>query len=1538
MAPRKIEWQVALADAGVKKGVKGIDKELATMRKAFESLNKIKAFEKGQKDLKSLEKALVSAKSKASDLSKAAATSGKRLGAAYKTARSEADQLKNKLQEAEKRQAEFGVSAGKAASQASKQYRNSKEAVASLNVAYKESQQRAKVAALAARAAQQEYKNIAIAAKKGSDAQKVAALDAKKSSDAHKVAALAAKTSVAELANELTIARNASKAFGDASKVSNKKFSDGQKVANAEVKELSSSLKSAEKTASAAGKAAAKEGKRQENAYKKAAASVKTLEQAVRKQTGEVAKQSAAIKKAGGTTRNLAQTQRDLSQAFKASAVDAKKAGQASASSAKVGIKLNSQYRKEIEAQRKARRDLAASGKASAADLARADKAVAKNIQRIRKEMRGLPTETKRAEKGLAALSRQLSELAGGYLDLEIVKQGFVVSAAFGDELAAIEALTGASIEQMEQLKAKTYELSGAAGGPTAVAEAMAELSNAGVKVNDILFGTKNVRDMVTASRGLLTFGQAGSDITDILNQLGLTMRDSKMVVDQLVDGWSSASQTAPELLRGLKEVLGIYKAFYGQLGEEKVLAKAIAGLDALADLGFKGSRGGRMLKTSFIRLIKPADAAETVLSQIADDEKELLGTGQAVLDKHKELIRVYDDTGKLNDYSIIIDDIGKAALSEKESLQLFGAEAGPAMFAQVNKGGQAVRDLEKDILDSGGAAAKTSEIMQSKLGGSFRLVAAEAEKTALILLGPLDKGLTKGINSTFDFAKKNKELTTVIGVTAGTFALYAAGSLAAAGATALLGTAIGGAVLAAAGMAAISAIIIGTEFALVIAARSYMEMRDAQKEAAAAAGRAEKQEEKYQDRLKRASQATGLTIKSYKDVQKAYKSGALDYDALTDTYSKGSGVARKAAEVQVQAAKDVAGAAAGTAEAVKDSVKVQEISLKEAQKEWDSYAEKIRDIEQQIADIGTYGGGSSLQGLQKINGEWQYFVTNAEKASYAIEDFSISALGTGEVADKIFELSLAGKSDIEVWNARKKAAEQYAATAANLKATGKMFAAGGDLEAANRYFDQAAEVTKKSESAYRSLATTVKAEWTPAMEDAHKTAASGVKKYEKAADKALSDAAKHYDKARSAGQKFADKQDDLAAKLREVGRAGMLPAAAYQDMAIQAKEYEAAAKKALAAGDFDKAVELAGRAESAWDSLGNEVKDGENTVVSAQRALADQASGIQSAGQVALDALKAQEAAETKAAKAAEDKAKRATVAKEAEAKKVAALEKEKEKVIISAEQGAQAAVAGTLDANQQLVGILEAQKTAIGEVADALNKQTDWQLGDTFTDAGTAAKGLGKIVNQTVDEMTEALDAFQRSGEKSIQAIEQRLDALVAKKRVIHIEVKETTAKAEGGLVHGFSRGGSPAFRRLSNPYITRGGGVRDDVPAMLKRHEYVLRTEAVKAPELRGNGVALASAHNKKDWGRMRNILNQTLGMPQIRVAPAMRIGGTPPRQGGVDAELKGLLKGLQRVRVVDNKDGSQYDYLITPEALEIKQARDQRRANVAKVLQR
>lgn len=1151
------------------------------------------------------------------------------------------------------------------------------------------------------------------------------------------------------------------KSFESLNKI--KAFTQGQ----ADLKSLEQKLSSARTKMAEAGKAAEKGGARQQAAYRKAVAEVDKFNKAIRVQTGDLAKQSAALKASGVNTRKITEEQKRAELAYKATSTQLKSSAAAQKQYDTLGIRSSKAIRAEQAARIEARRKLAASGKATAADLRRADAAVAAGARKVREELSGINGVAGKASSGLS---------------------GFAASAgAAGLAYGALQLALGA-VDGYKVAETAAFNLE------TSILAANREFDNTG----SIDSWGKTIESL----SGKLKI-YSGSALDDAVSK----------TVDMTKRLGFSEEQMAELILRT------------GDLGAGKF------------DLG---------------------DSIERVTAAMRGEAEASEALGLTLNETYVKTW--YEARGSLQGAWKDLDDLQKAQVR----FNVF---------------------LSQSVPFAGKAAASLDTLAGS--GAKVRADIEAAQKKAVEPFLPALKLIAENA--------------------------YLSGR----GVDAMLGTVNA------------ASTVLTTSYGVVL---------------------------KFASGFEAITDYVGITddkTKVFADNSAAAFASAEDLaDKAVNNFKDMAGAAEDNASASVGASSQVAGGAEKAAAAVKESADIQKISLKEAKNEWLDYAAQIRDIDQQIEEIGSFGGGG-VSGLQQVNDEWQYFSTNTEKAKAAMEGFNnTSQLGISSLKDKIFELSLAGKSDIDVWNDRKLAAEQYAQAAKSTAAEAQQLAKAGQQEEANRKFAQSIEIAKKAESAYKSLATEVKAEWTPAMEAAHKSASEGVKKYGKMAKEWLYDVEKHYDNARKAGEKLADKQASIAEKLREVGRAGMTPAAAYQDMTAQAREYEAAARAALAAGDFEKAVDLAGRAESAWDSLGNEVKDGERTVVSAQQALVEQASGIKSSGQVALDALKAQQAAEEKAAKAAEKKAAKATAAKEAEAKKVAELEKQKEQVIVSAEEGAQAAAAGTLESNQLIVDILEQQKTAIGEVADALNRQADWSLGDTFTEAGESLKEFEGSLNEFDGQWGDVCTSMQTQGEDSIDVIEDRLDRLVAEKRVVTVEVKEVTGSASGSIVGAQSA----ANGKIVNGSVWRNGlsGLRiPGGPSMVDTERFILaRGETVtNAPAAQYMGYDVWQAQNRKDevgaakamvarFPALRKVFGQCVQRPirPVVVPQYMAKPLSPATPHGVDRELKSLLAGLQRVQSVDYVDGSQYDYLISPQANVIREARNKRHASLKERLSR
>jgi len=112
---------------------------------------------------------------------------------------------------------------------------------------------------------------------------------------------------------------------------------------------------------------------------------------------------------------------------------------------------------------------------------------------------------------------------------------------------------------------------------------------------------------------------------------------------------------------------------------------------------------------------------------------------------------------------------------------------------------------------------------------------------------------------------------------------------------------------------------------------------------------------------------------------------------------------------------------------------------------------------------------------------------------------------------------------------------------------------------------------------------------------------------------------------------------------------------------------------------------------------------------------------------------------------------------------------------------------------------------------------------------DVVTLKQLIDSLVNKTVEVIAKV------TGIDKVRELKSAIDKL--KDKTITITTKYKTegsppseARAHGGEIQGFDAGGG-VFRKLANPFITRGGGSKDDVPAMLMKGEFVHKVAAVK-----------------------------------------------------------------------------------------------------------
>ena len=182
------------------------------------------------------------------------------------------------------------------------------------------------------------------------------------------------------------------------------------------------------------------------------------------------------------------------------------------------------------------------------------------------------------------------------------------------------------------------------------------------------------------------------------------------------------------------------------------------------------------------------------------------------------------------------------------------------------------------------------------------------------------------------------------------------------------------------------------------------------------------------------------------------------------------------------------------------------------------------------------------------------------------------------------------------------------------------MSAAGvsaGDLETALTNMHMEAELKGALLDDYKQMQESIKG-----VGDA--TEESGEK--QKKAFKEVTDEAKNQykalaDEAKSHLDSIADRQESVTEQLRDIGREGMSGIDAWEDLKKEAEEYEAAANNAANAGDFTESMRLAEAAREKFASLGKEVKDGDQVLISQDESRKIRMEGITRAAEIANQA-----------------------------------------------------------------------------------------------------------------------------------------------------------------------------------------------------------------------------------------------------------------------------------------------------------------------------
>ena len=289
----------------------------------------------------------------------------------------------------------------------------------------------------------------------------------------------------------------------------------------------------------------------------------------------------------------------------------------------------------------------------------------------------------------------------------------------FDKQMSAVQAATHETAGNMQLLRDAAIEAGAStAFSATEAAQAITELSKAGVTTKDILGGGL-AGALALAAAGELDVAQAAEIAATAMTQFSLKGSDVPHVADLLAAGAGKAQGSVDDLSQALNQG-GLVASQAGFSIEETT-----GTLSAFAAAGLLGSDAGTSLKTAILALQNPSAKAREIMDQyglsVYDSQGNMLGFGEIAGQLQTKLGGLSDETRN-------------AALAT-----IFGNDAVRAANVLYANGQDGINGWTRQVNDAG-YAAETAAIMQDNLAGDLEKLGG-AFDTLLIKSGAVADG-----------------------------------------------------------------------------------------------------------------------------------------------------------------------------------------------------------------------------------------------------------------------------------------------------------------------------------------------------------------------------------------------------------------------------------------------------------------------------------------------------------------------------------------------------------------------------------------------------------------------------------------------------------------------------------------------------------------------------------------------------------------------------------------------------------------------------
>lgn len=339
---------------------------------------------------------------------------------------------------------------------------------------------------------------------------------------------------------------------------------------------------------------------------------------------------------------------------------------------------------------------------------------------------------------GMENTGRKSALIASGMTAAGLAVAAFGVAAVkmaadFDQQMSTVQANTGATSAQMNQLRAAAIE----AGASTVYsatdsADAINDLGKAGMSVTDILTGGLSGALNLAASDGMQV-GEAAELMSTTLKQFNLEGSDAGKVADALAAGAGKAVGSAHDLGFALNQA-GLMANSMGVS-----MTETVGTLSAFANAGMIGSDAGTSLKTMLQRLSNPTKEAQAQMDEL----------GISAYDASGQFVGLENFAGQLKtSLGGLTQEQRNAALSV-----IFGSDAVRAANVLYSEGSEGIAGWTKVVSESG-YAAEQATAKNNNLKGDLENLSGSMESLMISVgegaQGPLRK-MVQGLDTLVD-------------------------------------------------------------------------------------------------------------------------------------------------------------------------------------------------------------------------------------------------------------------------------------------------------------------------------------------------------------------------------------------------------------------------------------------------------------------------------------------------------------------------------------------------------------------------------------------------------------------------------------------------------------------------------------------------------------------------------------------------------------------------------------------------------------------